>query len=98
MTQVAAIPLDTSDEMFPKIVAILEDFLEGFDTEFDGEITRQTKVLADLGFESIDIIQLVVAIEEEIGKRDVPFEKLLMNNGSYVEDLEVGQIVDFVSH
>ena len=98
MTQVAAIPLDTSDEMFPKIVAILEDFLDGFDTEFDGEITRQTTVLADLGFESIDIIQLGVALEAEIGKRAVPFEKLLMNNGRYVDDLEVGQTLHFVSH
>jgi len=97
MDKAVAMKNETLEDIFPRIVAILEDFLGDFDSGFDGEITRRTRLMTDLGFESIDIIQLVVAIDEEIGKRDVQFEKLLMNNGSYVEDLEVGQIVDFLS-
>lgn len=94
----AAVKIDTQETMFPTIVGILEDFLEDLDTDFDAEITHKTRLLSDLGFESIDIIQLVVAIEETIGHRDVPFEQLLMHDGRYVEDLTVGQLVNFVSH
>jgi acyl carrier protein len=60
-------------------------------------MTRDTKLLADLGFESIDIIQLVVAIEEDITHRKVAFDQLLMNNGRYVDDLTIGQIADFLA-
>lgn len=87
----------TTGEMMPRIVAIIEDFLEDFDTDFEDEITADTLLLSDLGFESIDIIQLVVAIEDDLGQRDVPFEQLLMKNGAYVDDLSVGALVDFVS-
>ncbi|PWN54717.1 acyl carrier protein [Abyssibacter profundi] len=86
-----------ADALYGVIVSILEDFLQDMDTDFDGDISRQTQLLSDLGFESIDIIQLVVAIEEALGQQDAPFEKLLMHNGRYVEDLSVGQLVDFVA-
>lgn len=80
-----------------KLITIVEDFIEDFDEDFDEEVTRGTWLLADLGFESIDIIQLVVAIEEEFGKRGIESEELLMEDGRYVEDLSVGQIADFVA-
>lgn len=60
-------------------------------------MNRDTRLLADLGFESIDIIQLVVAIQEEILKRKLSFEKLLMKDGRYVDDLSIGQIADYLA-
>lgn len=56
-----------------------------------------TRLLADLGFESIDIIQLVVAIQEDIVKRKLSFDQLLMKNGRYVDDLSVGQIAEYLA-
>lgn len=56
-----------------------------------------TRLLADLGFESIDIIQLVVAIQEEILKRKLSFDRLLMKDGRYVDDLSIGQIADYLA-
>lgn len=56
-----------------------------------------TKLLADLGFESIDIIQLVVAIQEDIVKRKLSFDQLLMKNGRYVDDLSIGQIAEYLA-
>jgi acyl carrier protein len=58
---------------------------------------RDTRLLADLGFESIDIIQLVVAIQEELLKRKLSFDKLLMKDGRYVDDLSIGQIADYLT-
>ncbi|HVT36571.1 MAG TPA: acyl carrier protein [Nevskiaceae bacterium] len=87
----------TSDQLVPKLVAVLQDFTQDWDNEFEGAMTRETKLLADLGFESIDIIQLVVAIEEDISKRKLPFDQLLMKDGRYVDDLSIGQIADFLA-
>lgn len=91
-TRVAA-----SQDVTDKLIAIVEDFIEDFDEEFEDDVTRETWLLADLAFESIDIIQLVVAIEEDFGKRGMQFEELLMEDGRYVDDLSVGQIADFVA-
>ena len=60
-------------------------------------MNRDTQLLADLGFESIDIIQLVVAIQEDIVKRKLSFDQLLMKNGRYVDDLSIGQIADYLA-
>lgn len=80
-----------------QLVALLQDFIQDWDAEPESGIERQTRLLADLGFESIDVIQLVVAIEQEFGRGKLQFEKLLMVNGRYVDDLSVGQIADFVA-
>ena len=90
---------DTSippEAILARLMDVLEDFIEDWDTELDAPIGRETMLLGDLEFESIDIIQLVVAIEEAFGKRKLPFEQLLMKDGRYVDDLSVGQIADFL--
>ena len=79
-----------------QLKVLLKDFTQDWDHEFEGEMDRSTKLLGDLGFESIDIIQLVVAIEEGISKKKVPFDQLLMKDGRYVDDLSIGQIADFL--
>ncbi|MEC9361857.1 MAG: hypothetical protein ACPHN2_16185 [Sinimarinibacterium flocculans] len=60
-------------------------------------MSRDTRLLADLGFESIDIIQLVVAIQEEILRSKLSFDRLLMKDGRYVDDLSIGQIADYLA-
>lgn len=85
-----------SDDLVQQLIALLDDFTQDWDREDEAPMTRQTKLLADLGFESIDIIQLAVAIEEDITHRKVPFDQLLMSNGRYVDDLSIGQIADFL--
>ncbi len=80
-----------------KLIVLLEDFTQDWDHEFEGRMTGDTKLLGDLGFESIDIIQLVVAIEEDITKKKVPFDKLLMKDGRYVDDLSIDGIAGFLT-
>jgi len=86
-----------SDAVVKQLIALLEDFTQDWDNELEGDMGRDTKLLADIGFESIDIIQLAVAIEEDISKKKIPFDKLLMKNGRYIDDLSIGQISDFVA-
>jgi acyl carrier protein len=67
------------------------------DWELDEPLTARSRIVADLGFESIDLIQLVVALEQHFGNRRLGFNELLMTNGRYVDDLSVAQIVDFLA-
>ena len=86
-----------SDRYLEKLAALLKDFTQDWDSASDEPIRRDTMLFADLGFESIDIIQLIVAIQEEVARRNVPFDTLLMKDGRYVDDLSVGQIADHLA-
>lgn len=88
--------MPTADTLIAKLAALLKDFTQDWDNEFDGEPGRDTSLLGDLGFESIDIIQFIVAIEEDFGLHKTPFDKLLMKDGRYVDDLTLGQLADFL--
>lgn len=86
-----------SDRYTQQLATLLEDFTQDWDRTAEGPITRETRLFADLGFESIDIIQLIVAIQEEVVKRNLPFDTLMMKDGRYVDDLTVGQIADHLA-
>ena len=86
-----------AEQYLAALVTLLEDFTQDWDKGYDGAMTRETRLLADLGFESIDIIQLVVAIQEDLLKRKFSFDKLLMKDGRYVDDLSIGQIADYLA-
>ena len=66
-------------------------------TGFAGTIGAETRLIADLGFESIDVVHLIVALEERFQRTDLPFENLLMKDGRYVSDLRVGEVAGFLS-
>lgn len=89
-------PTYTSESITQSLVAIIEDMTSDWDLTSTEEINRDTQLIAELAFESIDIVQLVVAIEERFQKRGLPFEKVLMNDGRYVDDLKVGELSDFL--
>lgn len=78
------------------LVAILQDMTGDWDVDFEGDITPATRIVADLAFESIDVVQLIVALEERYQRKDLPFEELLMRDGRYVDDLTVGDAVEFL--
>lgn len=88
--------MSNADLYVKKLIELLKDFTQDWDNEFEGTMGRETKLLGDLSFESIDIIQLIVAIQEDIVGGKLPFEKLLMKDGRYVDDLSIGQIADFL--
>jgi acyl carrier protein len=66
------------------------------DLGLNAPIGPDTAIVAELGFESLDVVYLVTSIEERYGRRDMPFEQLLMVDGSYVTDLTVKQIAQFL--
>ena len=53
------------------LIAVLTDMTRDWGLDPDETIGPETKLIDDLGFESIDLVQLVVAIEERSEERRV---------------------------
>jgi acyl carrier protein len=79
------------------LIAILEDMTSDWDTEFESSIGPDTRLIEDLAFESIDIVQFIVAIEEKFKRRGMPYEEFLMTEGRYVDEIKVSDVVAFLN-
>jgi len=84
----------TESKIQSELIELLKEITEDWEID-EIEILASTKIVEDLGFVSIDIIQLVVAIEEHFQQK-LGFNELLMNNGRYIDDLAVEEIAKFV--
>lgn len=78
------------------LTRIIEEITGDWETGFTGGIKPDTRLIADLGFESIDVVHLVVTLEEHYRRSDLPFDKILMRDGRYVDDLTLGALADFL--
>jgi acyl carrier protein len=97
--EVVAGPMSTNAKQsaFDGVVEILSDMTSDWDLDFSGGITGDTRLVADLSFESVEIVQLMGAIEKHFKLGNLAAEELLMQDGRYVEDLTVSESADFVS-
>jgi acyl carrier protein len=67
------------------------------DWEYSGEITPETRLLADLGMESLDLVVLGTSLQERHGR--LPFAEFLAEIGRRPvdeRDVSVGELVAFV--
>lgn len=87
-----SITTDYADE----ICRIVTDMTSDWDDEFSGDITPDSALIQQLGFESLDVVHLVTAIEQHYDRRDLPWDQLLMNDGQYVPELTIAQFADFL--
>lgn len=78
------------------VIEVIKALIEDWGVEED--VTMKSRLVADLGFESIDIIQLVVALEGRFNCRGIGFDRLLMAGGRYVDDLSLEQIAGFLKN
>jgi acyl carrier protein len=83
--------VDIQDIIYQQIREILQkdDFME------EVTLRSETRLVEDLNFASMDFIELVVGIEDDL-KQKVGFHDLLMNKGNYVSDLSVSDLVLFI--
>jgi acyl carrier protein len=77
------------------VVAVVEDLIQDWGLELSDGVGLATRVVADLEFASVDIIQLCVALEQAFGRK-LHFQDLLMKDGSYVGDLTIAQFARFI--
>ena len=76
------------------LLTILTELRE--DWEYSDEITEQTGIFGDLGFESIDAVALGSAIEEHFDQ-SLPFAEFLTKAGErQAKDITVRDLLDFL--
>jgi len=88
---------DTSaDALQATVISVLTDTVADWDLDLEDPIGSETTLIEDLAFESIDIVQFSVALEQALGRKDLPFEKLFIQDGNYVDDVSVKEITAFL--
>ncbi len=80
-----------------KVINVLQDMTADWDLDDLNEIGAETKLMEDLAFESLDVVQLVVALEKEFDRKNLPFQNLFMHDGDYVDEIEVKEVVEFLN-
>jgi acyl carrier protein len=86
----------TKDAIEKTLAGIVEDLVQDWGIGLNGGVGGKTLLVNDLEFASVDIIQLCVAIEQHYDRK-LGFQDLLMINGSYVSDLSITQMAEFLA-
>lgn len=82
------------DVILTDVMGLLQQLAR--DWEYSGEITPDTWLFSDLGFESIDAVILASFVQEHYG-RPFPFPQLLAELGQRdVKDLKISELVEFI--
>jgi acyl carrier protein len=89
-------PLFSEQKILNDLVKILQDMTADWDNDFSGSIDSETKLIEELGFESIDIVQFIVAVEEHFQRRGLPWEEVFMLDGRYVDEIKVGDTLQLL--
>lgn len=88
--------MHTVEAVEARVIGVINDLTEGWDVELEDGMGSDTTMVGDVGFASIDFIQMAVAIESEF-KTKLGFQDLLMQGGKYIDDVTVRQIAEFVA-
>lgn len=88
--------LSTRADVETTVITVANDTVSGWDLDLPGGITLDTKLMEDLSFESIDVVQFAVAIEQAVERKGLPFEKLFMKEGEYVDDVRLREVSAFL--
>jgi acyl carrier protein len=86
----------TKEEIQSTVIDVIKDVTSDWDLEIEGEINGGTGLIGDLAFESIDMVQLVVSLEKKLNRKNIPFERLVMEEGDYVNEVLVSEVVEFL--
>lgn len=84
------------DDLSAQVITVLNEVTLDWDLDLEDSIGPNTRLIDDLAFESIDIVRFVVALEQHFSCKGLPFEKLFMRDGDYVDELQVNEVVDFL--
>ena len=83
----------TKPEVTNKVLVLLDQLAS--DWEYEEEITAETYLFSELGFQSLDAVVLGNALQEEYGQ-PLPYTELLSDIGQRtVNDVAVGEWIEF---
>lgn len=82
------------NEIHGMVMAVLEELTEDWDLE-PGELGPDTRLGADLALSSVDVLNFLASLDVRFSRR-LDYEKLILRGDSFVDDLAVRELVDFV--
>lgn len=84
----------TRDELRADVLEILREKSRNLDPDFSGSLTEETRLVGDLDFESVMIVEFCMAVGKHFRKK-LPFQNLVFQDGQF-QDFTVGQLVTFL--
>ena len=84
----------TRDELRTDVLEILSAKSKKLDSDFSGPLTEETRIVGDLDFESVILVEFCMAIGKHFRKK-LPFQNLVLQNGQF-QDFTVGELVTFL--
>jgi acyl carrier protein len=82
-------------EVLERVLEAVKAILRGIDFELSGGIRSDSRLLADLDLESVQVVQLFTKIQKSFGNRRIPFQDLIFR-GDEVVDFTLRDLADFV--
>lgn len=79
-----------------EIIGIIETMFPDLALGFGGGIEPESRFIADLGFESINLVQFAEAIENHFKITNLPFQELFLQEDAFIEDLNILDAVEFL--
>ena len=84
----------TREQILADVLELLNSVVR--DWEFEGPLGANTRLFADLAFESLDLVVLGANVQEHFGQT-FPFPEFFAEIGQReVRDLTIGEWVDFI--
>jgi acyl carrier protein len=86
----------TDSQIFTDVLDLMKQLAD--DWEYSGGVTGETRLLGELGLESLDLVVLGTSIQQRYGR--LPFTEFLAEIGQRPleeRDVSVGELVAFVS-
>jgi acyl carrier protein len=84
------------DTILHDLIKIIEEMFCDWENGLSGTVGKETRLVADLALSSIQIVQLVLAIEKHFQRQGLPFQTLFLSDDRNVEDLRISDVVDFL--
>jgi acyl carrier protein len=84
----------TRDQLRADVLEILREKNKKLDPDFLGPLTEETRLVGDLDFESVIIVEFCMAIGKHFRKK-LPFQNLVFQDGQF-QDFTVGQLLTFL--
>jgi acyl carrier protein len=84
----------TRDQLRTDVLEILREKIKKLNSDFSGPLTEETRIVGDLDFESVIIVEFCMAIGKHFRKK-LPFQDLVFQNGKF-QDFTLGQMLTFL--
>jgi acyl carrier protein len=87
---------DARNAILKTVMIEAQSLTQDWGRAFADPIAPETRLIADLGCQSLDIIVLTANVSRQLHRTDIPFERLLVSDGRPVSDISLGTLADFI--